>query len=81
MTQRSLTCREAIDFLIDYVQGEMPPKQAEVFEEHLDRCPPCQAYLETYREAVRMGKEVCKEDRQPIDPHLAQAILDAIRKS
>ncbi|HSR70255.1 MAG TPA: zf-HC2 domain-containing protein [Acidobacteriota bacterium] len=82
MKEQGLTCREAIDFLIDYVEGEMSEEQAGAFTSHLEKCPPCRDYLETYREAIRMGKEACCEEEEiPLDPHLTEAILAAIRKS
>jgi anti-sigma factor RsiW len=78
-----MTCRELIDFLMAYLDGELPADQARVFEEHLHLCPPCEAYLETYREAVRAGRAACAEDdatpaEAPED--LVQAILAARAK-
>lgn len=82
MKRKGLTCKEAIEFLIEYVEGDMGEEQAGVFTRHLDECPPCRDYLETYREAIRMGKEACcEDDLVPLDPHLTEAILAAIRKS
>ena len=76
-----MTCREMVDFLMDYANGELPPEQASVFEEHLDLCPPCLDYLDSYRTTVRLGKEVClAPDGPPPDdapPELIEAILVA----
>jgi hypothetical protein len=45
-----LSCREALDFLADYLEGELAPVVRVAFERHLAR------YLESYREAIRLGR-------------------------
>jgi len=47
---RSLTCREAIDLLTDYLEAALTPEQLTELEAHLAGCRPCQAYLNTYRQ-------------------------------
>ena len=50
MTQDiELTCRELIEFLMQYVDGELPAAQLRAFERHLEICPSCVAYLAGYR--------------------------------
>jgi anti-sigma factor (TIGR02949 family) len=47
---RRLTCREVIlDHLDDYLDGTLSREVVEEFERHLSVCPPCVAYLNTYR--------------------------------
>ena len=46
---RSLTCRDAIDLLVDYLEAALTPEQLMALEAHLADCKPCQAYLNTYR--------------------------------
>jgi anti-sigma factor RsiW len=38
-----MTCRELIDFLMSYLDGELPAAQNRSFEDHLDLCPACTA--------------------------------------
>jgi len=45
-----LTCREAIDVLADYLEGALTDTHLAELEVHLADCPPCQAYLNTYRQ-------------------------------
>lgn len=78
-----MTCRELIEFLMAYLDRELPEDQVRVFEEHLRLCPPCEAYLETYQEAVREGRAVCaEEDAAPaeVPEDLVRAILAARSK-
>lgn len=80
-----LTCREVADFLLGYLERELEPQVLAEFDTHLQRCPPCEHYLEGYRETVelvrRCGKVECdasakaKWTAPPED--LVQAILRA----
>lgn len=51
-----ITCKELIDFLDDYVAGELPPTRTTEFERHLGVCPSCRAYLTTYRETITLAR-------------------------
>ena len=52
-----MTCRELIEFLADYLSGELPAEERRLFEEHLAECPACLTYLETYEATIRLGKD------------------------
>ena len=78
-----MTCKEHVEFLMDYLDGLLSEPERRRFEEHLDECPDCVAYLATYREAVRLGKEACMAgDSIPTDvpEELVRAILAARRR-
>ncbi len=78
------TCRDLADFLMDYLDGELPEVQRDEFERHLHACPPCVAYLETYKQTVRLGKSVCQGPDEPVPDdvpeQLVRAVLAARRK-
>lgn len=76
-----MTCREFVEFLMDYDSGELSEAQRAAFDSHMEDCPPCVAYVETYRRAVELGKaafeatdELLPED---VPEELVQSILDA----
>jgi anti-sigma factor RsiW len=72
-----LTCRELIDFLAAYLDGELAPEVRADFEAHLSLCPDCGDYLASYREAIRIGKQACEPDAElPAD--LPRELVDAI---
>ncbi len=73
-----MTCREMVEFLTDFTNGELPPAQARIFEEHLDCCPPCLDYLESYKTTVRLGKAVCQIPDGPPPEEAPQELLRAI---
>lgn len=76
-----MNCREMVDFLMAYLDDELPSGQRSAFDAHLEECPPCIGYVETYREAVRLGKAVCEADDADVPSDapedLVRAILDA----
>jgi anti-sigma factor RsiW len=75
-----LTCREFVEFLMDYLSNELPAGQRTVFEEHLGDCPDCRAYLRSYEQTVRLEKLACGcGDPPPADApeELIRAILAA----
>jgi anti-sigma factor RsiW len=52
-----MTCSEFVELVTDYLEGRMPPAEAERFDAHLEVCPPCQHYLAQMRSTlVAMGR-------------------------
>lgn len=81
MSRPLLTCKQLIDFLDGYVDGGLSPDERAEFDRHLALCPPCVAYLEGYRETVRLGRSAFApgDDAAPADvpDSLVAAILAA----
>ncbi len=76
-----ITCRQFEDFILAYLEGELPEKQRFVFELHLKVCRECRDYLAAYRRTVEISKRVFENpdravpDEVPED--LVKAVLDA----
>jgi anti-sigma factor RsiW len=47
-----MTCRELIERLLDYVEGTATPDE---FDAHLAGCSSCRAYVDSYRETIRIA--------------------------
>jgi len=45
----SLTCKDAIEILADFLDQSLTSDVAARLTQHLKDCPPCVAYLATYR--------------------------------
>jgi anti-sigma factor RsiW len=79
-----MTCRELVEFLVEYLDGRMPEPERLRFEQHLGECPDCVAYLATYRETIRLSKEAytAADDSPPSDvpEELIRAALAARRR-
>ena len=76
---RELPCREFIEFLDEYVEGRLDPARREVFERHLGICDDCQAYIESYRQTVRLTGDALRSGPPPLPEDLLKAILAARR--
>ena len=78
-----MTCRDFVGFLMEYLDGEVPPAQRETFDAHLRVCPACVAYLRSYRETVRLTRLLAAPADTPVPgdvpEELVQAILSARR--
>jgi len=78
-----LTCKQLMDFLMAYLDGELPDDQRAVFEEHLAICTQCVDYLDTYKKTVELAAGAwCDDDELPGDvpEDLVQAILAPRRR-
>lgn len=72
-----ITCRELVEFLIDFVSNELPPEHRARVEQHLKRCPPCVTYVETYQLTIRLTRQLpCK----PMPPELVQRLREVLEK-
>ena len=80
-TERWITCREFIEFLMDYLEAALPEEQRREFDLHMAMCPACVAYLKSYRQTVAAGKTALAgpDERLPeeIPDELVRAILAA----
>ena len=76
-----MNCQEFAQFLMEYLDGDLPPEQVAAFEEHLKLCPPCIHYLDSYKQCVELGKKCvkCEDDAIPegVPEDLVKAILAA----
>ncbi len=76
-----MTCRELIDFLMDFLDGSLELAQKERFEEHLVDCHECQAYLASYQASVKAGKLAFEASTTSVPSDVPEDLIDAIRDS
>lgn len=76
-----MTCREFNEFLMAYLDRELPKAELESFEAHLAECPPCVVYLDQYRETVRLGRSICEPDDGPIPDNVPERLIQAVLAS
>lgn len=79
------TCEKAHAFIDDYLAGELPAKSRRIFELHIRLCGECHAYLDHYREAIRLGKNYFHDQPDEacelLPDELNKAILSANKNS
>jgi len=77
-----LSCGEVITFLFEYLEDDVAEERKREFERHLELCPSCRNYLDTYRESLRLARDAERSGEAEIPElpeHLLQAILRAGR--
>lgn len=75
-----MKCREFTEFLMAYLDGELPEDARGAFEYHLHGCQSCVNYMETYQATVALGRAACSEDADlpdDVPEGLVRAILAA----
>ena len=80
-----MTCREFVDFIMEYLDGELPSDVHTPFERHISRCPACDRYLRQYKATVAAGRAAftrCENNEVPADvpEELINAILESRRR-
>ncbi|HSS67278.1 MAG TPA: zf-HC2 domain-containing protein [Nocardioidaceae bacterium] len=53
----TLTCKEIVELVTAYLEGDLDDQTTESFEEHLAVCPGCETYVEQFRITIaRLGE-------------------------
>lgn len=73
-----ITCRELIEFLHLYLDGELPPDRVAQFERHLSVCESCVNYLATYKMTIVLGKAACEDLDGPVGAEVPADLVAAI---
>jgi len=73
-----LTCREAEDFIYDFVEGNLTRRQRAVFGMHLRMCPECRAYLAAYRKSVELGQAAFNDPDAQVPESMPETLVAAI---
>lgn len=77
-----MTCRDLIDILQDYLDRELGGDAVAELERHLADCPPCRAYVATYRKARALGAAAGRvEVPEEMKARLRQFLIDKLRGS
>jgi anti-sigma factor (TIGR02949 family) len=72
-----LRCRDIVELLGDYLDGDLPPATGEGLRAHLADCSDCTAFINTYRGTVRAARSLREEQ---IPPQLRERLLTFLRQ-
>jgi len=72
-----MSCKELVDLMADYLEGQMEPDAARDLDRHLADCPPCLNFLKTYRATTRLIRGVACEE---IPPELGERLERFLRE-
>jgi anti-sigma factor RsiW len=75
-----MTCRELIDFLMAYLDGELPAARRALFDEHLEICAACRRYLDQYKATIALGRSACDPPAPdaPVPDEVPEELVQAI---
>jgi anti-sigma factor (TIGR02949 family) len=70
-------CKESVELLRAFLDGEMPDEEAAQLEQHLEACPPCVEFLRTYRATPILCKRALSKQ---MPKELADKLTDFLRQ-
>ncbi len=73
-----ITCRELIEFLNLYLDGDLPADRVAEFERHLSVCDSCVNYIKTYQAAIALGKAACRDWDAPAVKEFPEDLVGAV---
>ncbi len=78
---RMITCREFEDFVLQYLDDELPARQLAMFQMHLRICRECQEYLAAYQRTVEIGRAAFKAADEPLPEDVPEDLIKVILKA
>ncbi len=74
MATHDITCREVVEVVTDFLEGQLPVARRDLFERHMAMCTWCQTYLEQMRETLAAAGRLRDDDvPEPLVDSLALA--------
>ena len=71
-----ISCQQLIEFCLEYIEGALPDEEQRGFRRHLERCPDCVTFFDTYRKTPELSREAL-ETRMP--PSVREAVRSFLR--
>jgi len=57
-TEQIMTCEDAIALIADYLSSSLSSRVLQTFEEHLQGCRDCTAFLQTYKKTIEVTRSL-----------------------
>ena len=76
-----ITCREFEEFVLSYLDGELPARQTRIFEWHLRICRECREYLAAYRRTIELGEAVLGPAHEAVPEDVPEDLVRAVLDS
>ncbi len=76
-----ITCREFEAFVLSYLDGELPARQAKIFEWHLRICRECREYLAAYERTIELGEAVLGPAHEAVPDDVPEDLIRAVLDS
>ena len=73
-----ITCKEFEDFVLRYLDDELPKRQRALFELHMRLCRECREYLAAYQRTIEIGRETFKSADETLPEDVPEDLIKAI---
>ena len=73
-----LTCREFDEFIVDYLDHELPWSTQVSMRWHELLCSPCRAYLADYRRTIELGQSFFDDPESEVPDSVPQELVRAV---
>jgi RNA polymerase sigma-70 factor, ECF subfamily len=76
-----ISCRQFEEFVMDFVEGSLPPDRRRLFELHLKTCHECRRYLARYQATLEATRALARDPTPPpeVPIRLVRAVADSVR--
>ncbi len=73
----TISCQEFVEMVTDYLENVLIPEVCKQFEEHMEKCPGCETYVEQIRQTIGMLRRL---GEGPATPETKQKLLQTFRQ-
>ena len=73
-----ITCEQFEDFILAYLEDDLPKRQKMLFEIHLKMCRECREYLEAYRTSIELAKDAYTPDDENRPDEVPEDLVKAV---
>ena len=71
------TCKDSVELLLEYLDGELTPELRQKLEAHLGGCSPCEDFLKSYRATPGLCRKALARD---VPREVAAKLTDFLRR-
>ena len=71
-----MSCKELVEDITSYLEGTMPDRERQSFDEHLELCPGCRVYIDQMRATI---KTVGALREETLSPETRESLLATFR--
>jgi hypothetical protein len=74
--QKELNCQEVVELVTDYLEQALLPETQVQFEDHIEKCPGCETFLEQVQQTIMVLRKLSE---QQTFPETKQELLEIFR--
>ncbi|MFC1852928.1 anti-sigma factor family protein [candidate division CSSED10-310 bacterium] len=60
-----MNCKEIMKKISEYVDGELNEQDCQSIKEHINNCPACQTFIQSFSNTIELCKDLLKADIPP----------------